>query len=173
MGASHANWRSLYRSTNILKKDELAGEAFFWSKKMAKKTYYEKLKDPRWQKKRLEVMHYAHFCCEVCGDNESTLNVHHKEYFRNVEPWDYENNQLSVLCENCHEHHHDSFDILKWTCSQANLDGLNNREELALILAGYMGFEYQDILAIAKLDDAKIYKKYFISGVLAKEFNHG
>ena len=35
MGASHANWRSLYRSTNILKKDELAGEAFFWSKKMA------------------------------------------------------------------------------------------------------------------------------------------
>jgi len=29
VGASHANWRSLYRSTNTLKKGELAGEAFF------------------------------------------------------------------------------------------------------------------------------------------------
>lgn len=48
--------------------------------KSTKSSYSEKLKDPRWQKKRLEVMESNEFCCEMCGDNESTLHVHHKEY---------------------------------------------------------------------------------------------
>jgi predicted HNH restriction endonuclease len=71
-----------------------------------KKTYYEKLKDPRWQKKRLEVMSEHNFTCEMCADSETTLNVHHKEYFKDWEPWQYANSQLTCLCENCHEATH-------------------------------------------------------------------
>jgi hypothetical protein len=64
--------------------------------------YSEKLKDPRWQKKRLEVFLRDEFTCQICLDSETTLNVHHKRYIPNNEPWDYSLNDLITLCENCH-----------------------------------------------------------------------
>jgi hypothetical protein len=69
-------------------------------------TYWEKLKDPRWQRKRLEVMEAAGFECESCGDKEATLNVHHKAYKKNADPWEYEIEELACLCEVCHAHEH-------------------------------------------------------------------
>ncbi len=63
--------------------------------------YSEKLKDPRWQRKRLEVMQRDDFTCLVCGDKSTTLNVHHKQYSGN--PWDAALDQLETLCEVCHE----------------------------------------------------------------------
>lgn len=47
---------------------------------MKKEIYSEKLKDPRWQKKRLEILNRDEFACRFCGDNKSTLNVHHISY---------------------------------------------------------------------------------------------
>lgn len=35
-----------------------------------------------------------------------TLNVHHKEYIKGRKPWEYENEQLLTLCEECHEIEH-------------------------------------------------------------------
>ena len=67
------------------------------------KPYFEKLKDPRWQKKRLEIMERAEFKCEWCGDEEKTLNVHHKFYRKGADPWDYPDHALTTLCEECHE----------------------------------------------------------------------
>jgi len=66
------------------------------------KSYSEKLKDPRWQKKRLEVFENAGWVCENCGDGTKTLNVHHKFYKNGREPWDYEEETLQSLCEDCH-----------------------------------------------------------------------
>ena len=68
-----------------------------------KKTYWEKFKDPRWQKKRLEVMNRAGFVCVRCGDSENTLNVHHRWYISGMEPWDYGTDQLECLCDMCHQ----------------------------------------------------------------------
>lgn len=65
--------------------------------------FWEKYKDPRWQKKRLEVMQAAGFACQNCGDTTSTLNVHHSIYYRDKSPWEYTNNLLRCLCESCHE----------------------------------------------------------------------
>ncbi len=67
------------------------------------KTYSEKLRDPRWQKKRLEVMSRDDFTCQFCEDKESTLNVHHIRYIRGHKPWEYEPYYLITLCESCHE----------------------------------------------------------------------
>lgn len=64
--------------------------------------YYEKLKDPRWQKKRLEVMDRAGFKCQTCLDKTNTLNVHHIEYVKGFQPWDYPLDRLVCLCEKCH-----------------------------------------------------------------------
>ena len=66
-------------------------------------TYSEKLKDPRWQKKRLEILQRDDFTCRICKDTESTLMVHHKTYLKDTEPWDYPDNYFVTLCESCHE----------------------------------------------------------------------
>lgn len=68
---------------------------------MSKKTYYQLLKDPRWQKKRLEIFERDEFQCQHCGDRDETLNVHHIAY-NNGDPWDIDSNLLITLCEVCH-----------------------------------------------------------------------
>jgi hypothetical protein len=69
-------------------------------------TYSEKLKDPRWQKKRLEILSRDNFECQICLNNKLTLHVHHKKYISGVDPWDYENNFLMTICEECHKRLH-------------------------------------------------------------------
>lgn len=64
-------------------------------------TYSEKLKDPRWQKKRLEILDRDQFTCQFCFDKESTLHVHHIKYVN--EPWQIDNKYLISLCFDCHE----------------------------------------------------------------------
>jgi 5-methylcytosine-specific restriction endonuclease McrA len=66
-------------------------------------TYAEKLRDPRWQKKRLEILARDGWTCRVCHDTESTLHVHHIQYLQNHDPWDYPNDLLLTLCNLCHE----------------------------------------------------------------------
>jgi len=67
-----------------------------------KKSYSDLLKDPRWQKKRLEIMKRDKFKCKLCGDEGTTLQVHHKEYISGNKPWEYGNQLLVTLCEHCH-----------------------------------------------------------------------
>lgn len=66
-------------------------------------SYSDLLRDPRWQRKRLEVMERADFTCEDCGDTTTTLNVHHTFYAKGRKPWEYELDTLKCLCESCHE----------------------------------------------------------------------
>lgn len=66
-------------------------------------TYAEKLRDPRWQRKRLEIMQRDNFTCRYCEANYKTLHIHHLEYQRFKEPWDYSNEWLITLCESCHQ----------------------------------------------------------------------
>lgn len=67
------------------------------------KTYWEKLKDPRWQKKRLEIMQRDEFKCSRCSRGDVTLNVHHRIYRKNCDPWEYNDDDLTTLCQPCHE----------------------------------------------------------------------
>lgn len=64
--------------------------------------YQEKLLDPRWQKKRLEVFERAGFKCQCCGRGDLTLHVHHLVYL-GKEPWETPDNALESLCSHCHE----------------------------------------------------------------------
>lgn len=69
-------------------------------------SYIEKLKDPRWQKKRLKVMDYAEWRCQLCGNGEETLHVHHSYYERRKLPWEYPDGSLIALCATCHGKQH-------------------------------------------------------------------
>jgi len=65
-------------------------------------TYQEKLKDPRWQKKRLGILERDEHQCKGCGEIDIRLHVHHKTYLPSREPWDYPSELLVSLCECCH-----------------------------------------------------------------------
>lgn len=65
-------------------------------------SYSEKLRDPRWQKKRLCVMQRDRFACRDCGDEKSTLQVHHC-YYEKGGPWMTRDIFLLTLCYPCHE----------------------------------------------------------------------
>lgn len=66
------------------------------------KTYSEKLKDPKWQKKRLEVMKRDKFKCCICKKETEELHVHHKSYQFGKDPWEYEPSNFQTLCKTCH-----------------------------------------------------------------------
>lgn len=73
---------------------------------MAKPTYFEMLKDPRWQRRRLEILQTADFRCENCEADDKTLHVHHKLYRKGAKPWEYADHELQALCEECHAAEH-------------------------------------------------------------------
>lgn len=66
------------------------------------KPYWEKLKDPRWQKRRLEILSNVNFVCQGCYDGEKELHVHHNLYRKGAEPWEYADHELRALCKDCH-----------------------------------------------------------------------
>lgn len=70
---------------------------------MASATYKDKLLDPRWQKKRLEILQRDEFTCQNCGNKEKTLHIHHFRYNKNGDPWDVDDSVLITLCCDCHE----------------------------------------------------------------------
>lgn len=71
--------------------------------KKEKLSYAEMLKDPRWQKKRLEVMQRDGFRCQHCLSEDKELQVHHLTYHRGTKPWEYKDEELITLCERCHK----------------------------------------------------------------------
>ena len=65
--------------------------------------YQQKLLDPRWQRKRLEILQRDNWCCQVCFQDDITLHIHHRYYNQGKDPWDYPAKALVTLCEICHE----------------------------------------------------------------------
>lgn len=90
-----------------------------------KKTYSEKLLDPRWQKKRLLIFDRDDWKCTKCNKSKNTLHIHHEKYYKN--PWNIPNKYLKTLCELCHwniSNHkkvHDKFMLAIWNKTKKNL----------------------------------------------------
>lgn len=76
---------------------------------MSRSSYLKKFKDPRWQKKRLEVFERDKFICQGCMGEDETLHIHHRYYNPKTDPWDYPPEALVTLCEDCHEMEKDNW----------------------------------------------------------------
>ena len=72
-------------------------------------TYSNKLKNPLWQRKRLEIMQRDDFKCCLCHKAENELNVHHQYYTPETEPWEYDAECYLTLCKDCHSDVHTTF----------------------------------------------------------------
>lgn len=80
-----------------------------------KELYSELLKDPRWQKRRLEIMQRDNFTCQICGHSDKQLHVHHLCYDKYKMPWEHDDDELITLCEDCHKAEHDSLKRIRKT----------------------------------------------------------
>jgi len=70
--------------------------------------YKEKLKDQRWIIRREEILQRDNYTCRRCGCEDEIhgkfliLNVRHKYYMPNTDPWDYPGEALITWCSKCH-----------------------------------------------------------------------
>ena len=74
---------------------------------MTKSNYAKDRLNPRWQKKRLEIMKLDDFECIECGSGSKTLNVHHSYYISGRKPWQYPDWSLKTFCQECHKRMHE------------------------------------------------------------------
>jgi hypothetical protein len=69
-------------------------------------TYSEKLRDPRWQSVRVDILNRDNHTCQWCGSVDDVLHIHHLYYEKDKEPWEADYRYLITICEYCHEEHH-------------------------------------------------------------------
>lgn len=124
-----------------------------------KSTYHEQLLDPRWQRKRLKILERDQFRCQFCGDEDSTLHVHHVHYaVKGTAPWDYRDSSLLSMCEGCHKFEEESL-------PQARTDIIAN-----IVGAGFNRTPFLVHLADAFSTDAPLTEgdMYLLADVIAK-----
>lgn len=66
-------------------------------------SYWDQLRDPRWQKKSAEVKQAAGWRCEDCGAKDKQLSAHHSAYISGTPVWQYDGSLLMCLCDDCHK----------------------------------------------------------------------
>lgn len=75
-------------------------------------SYREQLLHPNWQRRRLERLSLSQWKCDACTSAEVTLHVHHKRYVKGRMAWEYDDDELSVLCDPCHQTAHATRELL-------------------------------------------------------------
>lgn len=68
--------------------------------------YKDLLKNPQWQRKRLEVFQRDNFTCQCCNSTNKELHLHHLQYKKGSLPHDYDEEMLVTLCCDCHDFAH-------------------------------------------------------------------
>lgn len=133
-------------------------------KRKKSESYLELLRDPRWQKARLLTMQRAGFACERCGDKDTTLNVHHKNYKSGHAPWEYELNNFVCLCRDCHEIVHKQKEMINNLLPYTKID---ISELMSALVAHQENAQY-----VGKLHPRVFsYERSFYLGVLVFLFN--
>ena len=101
--------------------------------------------DPRWQKKRLQIMERDEFKCVDCEDSTATLNVHHSYYVKGRKCWQYPLFALKTLCHKCHTKHHseinedEEFNYFEW---EDTIDFINGGAPCEYGFTWDLGFEF-------------------------------
>ncbi|HLF52778.1 hypothetical protein [Flavobacterium sp.] len=117
-------------------------------------TYWEKLKDPRWQKKRLEILYRDDWKCVVCDNKKTTLHVHHFYYIRGKNPWEYPAEHLKTLCVDCHSYYHEQLLELQMALAEYDVNDLfgiflnTTKNGFADIVKNYINYEHDAIMKI-------------------------
>lgn len=107
---------------------------------MGTMTYAEQLRHPFWQRKRLTCLEAAGWECTQCGAKENTLHVHHKRYVKGRKAWEYEDDELAVLCDKCHLDEHALRELLDEMLSKSNT--WRTLESVVGLVGGFLSASY-------------------------------
>jgi hypothetical protein len=129
----HGKWQSHPQAPGVL----------FWGCPVS---YEQLLRDPRWQKKRLQILERDGWKCRACFKESETLHVHHLAYRNGTNPWDYNERVLLTLCESCHDLAHrktpgisaDELNLLLSLRSKWIRDLQNENQEAYSVLLYYL-----------------------------------
>jgi hypothetical protein len=124
-------------------------------------TYQKQIKDPRWQKRRLEIMERDEFTCQSCFNKKDTLNVHHRIYYKDRDLWDYNDDELETLCDRCHKRITEIKKRIKIIIDKRFIecDYLLNLEKLLLNTTHFLLCDYIKFIDMAKLVNKKNKRK--------------
>ena len=89
-------------------------------------TYWELLKDPRWQKKRLAIFERDKFTCQFCWHSDKELHAHHTYYEWGKDPWDYPDEAIKTLCVDCHKEATEIIRQIKRSFQHLDMDDLKH-----------------------------------------------
>ena len=115
-------------------------------------TYAERLEDPRWKAKSLEIIRKNFGICFHCGNVPAFPEVHHRWYERGKEPWEYPDCCYAVYCGECHQH----AQVLMLQMQQATgVLSLAMQELLIAFVNRYSCWHLQDVLSITDPEIAR------------------
>ena len=106
-------------------------------------TYSDKLKDTRWQKKRLQILERDGWSCQSCYDPDNTLHVHHRIYRPKTDPWDYCDANFVTLCGKCHKIEHEDIENAQKALRLAVHIGEFLSHDIAVIARGLMDHKFR------------------------------
>lgn len=98
--------------------------------------YARKLKTPQWAEFRERIFsedrEFGEYPCEYCGDlTWGRYHAHHRGYVSGREPWQYNREEMSILCRRCHD------DIHRWLKRiESAISGMDRRLASAIRFAG-------------------------------------
>lgn len=123
--------------------------------------YWQLLQDPRWQRRRLEIMERDGFACVNCESEDRTLNVHHKLYRSGAMPWEYEDDVLETLCGPCHKRRSEVEKYLKENTALCSGDELDAITAYAATVAAYSIHDLEKHLNCWSYGSAQGYADFF------------
>jgi hypothetical protein len=130
-------------------------------------SYSEKLKDPRWQKKRLDIFNRDCFKCVLCESEEKTLHAHHVCYFKNYDPWDYDPFFIITLFEDCHSYVHEKDGINEYLIMK-KIEKLQSSIDFA---DGQKSYDIGGIMRFMKKNKLEINGDFFQICTVKREFD--
>lgn len=104
---------------------------------MPKMSFAEQIKHPNWQRRRLERLDSSDWQCQDCLGTDDQLHVHHKRYLKGRLYWEYEDSDLVVLCNACHEKAHIARAFLDELISSVRLGGTGAVNAAIALLGGF------------------------------------
>lgn len=125
------------------------------------KQYSDKFLNPKWQKFRLAIFERDGFMCVRCDDNKSTLHAHHT-YYEDFgrDPWDYDEDCVITLCEECHSQEHKYLkQVNKQLLNTISSTGISWENKVCLAAAFEMlpkklPVDFWDVMMAVFLDDS-------------------
>ena len=84
-------------------------------------TYSQQLRDPRWLKRRQEIIERANNLCEQYGEQSDRFEIHHGYYLKDKMAWEYPDEVLYCLCPDCHYSIQELMEVAHYHVAKRNL----------------------------------------------------